>query len=209
MARGVPALWSVLFGLPLLAGGVALHTSNQYLQSFGRPVAALGGFVIIIGLIVQLITPEPPVFQDDENIIDSKNPNQRPTILKATLGIPLFLTASYLLYFTKLPYVYPTIFFFTGLFLYSSGLLGYWRNALTTYYLTDRRLISVYRFLTLNRKEIALPNIQMIQERKSVWEKLVGLGNVRVAAGVADLEIVANNIRDPTAFADQIRTRSN
>lgn len=208
MARGLPALWSVLLGLPLLAAGTALHTADRYLQSFGLPIAALGAFVVIIGLIVQFITPSPPNFHDDESVIDTRNPNQRPSILKGLLSLPFFATAAYLLYMTKLPYVYPTITFFIGLYLYSSGLLNYWQNALTTFYLTDRRLISVFRFLTLNRKEIALPNVQMIQERKSVWEKLVGLGNVRVAAGVADLEIVADNIRDPTTFADEVRDRT-
>lgn len=208
MARGHPAVWSVLLGLPLVVGGLGLHSANRYLQSFGLPVAALGGFVVLVGLTVQFINPSPPAFQEDERLVDSRPPNQRPAILKSLMGIPLFVGAGYLLYFTKLPYVYPTVAFFGGLYLYSSGLLQYWRNALTTFYLTDQRLISVFRFLTLDRKEIALPNIQMIQERKSVWEKLVGLGNVRVAAGVEDLEIVAENIRDPTAFADQIRDRA-
>lgn len=60
----------------------------------------------------------------------------------------------------------------------------------------------------LDRKEIALTNVQMIQERESAWEKLVGLGNVRVAAGVEDLEIVADNSRDPALFAEEIRDRT-
>lgn len=208
MARGLPAVWSLLLGLPLLGGGITLHTADRYLQSFGAPVAALGGFVVVIGLFVQFINPSPPTFNEEETVLETRNPNQRPAILKGVLSIPFFIGAGYGLYMTKLPYVYPTVAFFLGLYLYSSGLLSYWQNALTTFYLTDQRLISVFRFLTLNRKEIALPNVQMIQERKSVWEKLVGLGNLRVAAGVADLEIVADNIREPTSFADEIRDRT-
>lgn len=208
MARGLPAVWSVLLGLPLLAGGVALRSADRYLQSFGEPVAVLGGFVIVIGLVVQFIHPDPPTFQEGEEVIETKNPNQRPSILKGSLSLPFFAGAAYLLYLTNLPYVYPTVAFFLGLYLYSSGLLNFWKNALTTFYLTDQRLISVFRFMTLDRKEIALPNVQMIQERKTIWEKLVGLGNIRVAAGVGDLEIVAGNIRDPTPFADEIRNRT-
>lgn len=208
MGRGLPAVWSVFLGLPLLAAGLALQTADRYLQSFGMPVATLGGFVIVIGLIVQVINPSPPTFQEGETVIDTKHPNQRPSILKGLASLPFFVAAAYLLYLTKRPYVYPTVTFFIGLYLYSSSLWGYWQNALTTFYLTDQRLISVYRFLTLDRKEIALPNIQMIQERKTIWEQLVGLGNVRIAAGVEDLEVVANNIRDPTDFADEVRDRS-
>lgn len=208
MARGLPSIWSLLLGLPLLASGITLHSADRYLQSFGVPVAALGGFVVLVGLVVQFINPSPPTFQEDETVVETRHPNQRPAFLKGVLSLPFFVAAGYLLYLTKLPYVYPTVAFFIGLYLYSSGLLRYWQNALTTFYLTDRRLISVFRFLTLDRKEIALPNVQMIQERKTVWEKLVGLGNVRVAAGVADLEVVANNIRDPTSFADEVRDRT-
>lgn len=105
---------------------------------------------------------------------------------------------------TKPQYVYPTVAFFLGLYLYSSGLLSFWQNALTTFYLTDQRLISVFRFLTLTRKEIALPNVQMIQERKSVWEIRVGLGNVRVAAEVG----ASRWSRTTSAIPRRLRTRS-
>lgn len=208
MGRGRPALWSLLLGLPLLAGSVAVQSGSRFLQSFADPLAALGGFVVVVGLYVHYTHPEAPVFREDEEVLDTRTPNQRPAIVKTVFGIPFFVVAAYLLYYTTRPYVYPTSAFFLGLYLYSTGLLRYWQNALTEYHLTDRRLVSVYRFVSLDRKEIALGDVQMIQERKSVWEKLVGLGNVRVAAGVADLEVVARNIRDPTAFADRIRNRS-
>jgi len=201
-------VWSVLLGLPLLAGGVALHTADRYLQSFGEPVAVLGGFVILLGLVVQSQNPSPPSFRDDEDVLATKTPNQRPAILKGVVSLPCLAGAGYLLYMTKLPYAYPTAAFFVGLYLYSSSLMSYWQNALTTFYLTNQRVISVFRFLTLDRKEIALTDIRLIQEQESIWEKLVGLGNIRIAAGVEDLEIVANNIRDPTVFADQIRDRT-
>lgn len=208
MASGRTAFWSLLLGLPLLASGLALHTADRYLQSFGEPIAVLGGFVVAMGLVIQFINPDPPVFRDDEEVLDTRTPNQRPAILKTLVSLPFFVAAGYLLYYTQRPYVYPTTAFFLGLYLYSSGLLSYWQNALTSFHLTDRRLISVYRFLSLDRKEIPLDNVQMIQERKTLWEKLVGLGNVRIAAGVEDLEIVARNIRDPTTFAEIIRDRS-
>lgn len=208
MGRGRSAAWSVLLGLPLLAGGLALHTADRYLQSLGQPVAALGGFVVVMALVVHLINPSPPTFRAGETVLDERRPNPRPAVMKAVSSVPFFVAAGYLLYYTRRPYAYPTAAFFLGLYLYSGGLLGYWQNALTSFHLTDQRLVKVYRFLSLERKEIAMGNVQMIQERKSIWETLVGLGNVRVAAGVEDLEIVARNIREASSFAEAVRDLS-
>lgn len=93
-----------------------------------------------------------------------------------------------------------------GLFFFSTGLHTYWINTLTTYYVTNQRLIKEYRFISLVRQELPFEKVRGVQERKSVWETLVGLGNVRVASGGGGtLEIVIRNIYHPTDFADEIR----
>ncbi|WP_332900100.1 PH domain-containing protein [Haladaptatus sp. CMSO5] len=120
--------------------------------------------------------------------------------------MPLLITTVYLLYFTNIPYVYPTITFVLGLFTFSTGLHTYWTNTLTNYYVTNNRVIHEYRFISLARHEIPLSKIRGVQERKSVTESLVGLGNVRVASGGgSSLEIRMRNMHDSESFADEIR----
>lgn len=206
MARGRPALWSSLLGLPIAGAGLWLHFRGGALSSWGLPFVALGGFVIAVGVYVRFAAPAPPTLEEDEELVETRYPRQRAAAVKVILSTPFPLVAAFLLFFTRLPYVYPTAAFFVGLLLFSTGVLTYWRNTLTTYYLTDRRVISAYRFVSLNRTEIPLDRIRVIQERRSVVESLVGLGSVRVAAGSGGgLEIVTGNVRDPGPFADRVR----
>ena len=73
--------------------------------------------------------------------------------------------------------------------------------------MTSRRLIKEYRFISLVREEVPFKKVRGVEERRSVWETLVGLGNVRVASGGGDtLEVIVNNIYTPTEFADQVRS---
>jgi hypothetical protein len=206
MARGLPAVWSSIIALPLLGGGIALHTGERYVQSFGLPLAGLGVFILLVGIYVHLVAPDAPTIADNEQILAKKHPKQRAAALKAALSVPFLVAAAYLLYLTEWPYVYPTVAFLLGLGLLSSGLWTYWRNSLTTYYLTNRRIISVYRFFGLARTEIQLHKVRAIKERRSVAETLARLGNVHVAAGGDQaLMISVNNIRDSNAFAEALR----
>jgi hypothetical protein len=53
---------------------------------------------------------------------------------------------------------------------------------------------------------VPLDKVRTVEEQKSIWEVLVGLGNVRVASGGGGgLEITVRNIYRPTAFADEVR----
>jgi uncharacterized membrane protein YdbT with pleckstrin-like domain len=112
----------------------------------------------------------------------------------------------YLLFFTFRPYIYPIGTLFAGLYLLSTGLYAYWTNTLTTYYVTSQRLIKEYRFISLVRQELPFDKIRGVEERRSIWETMVGLGNVRVASGGGGtLELIVRNIYSPTEFADEVR----
>lgn len=209
MARGHPAIWSTLLGLPIAGGGLWLHLRGGHLSSWGLPFVVLGGFVVAVGIYVQFVAPAPPALRDDEELLETRHPRQRAAAVLVILSTPFPLVAGYLLFLTRLPYVYPTLAFFAGLLLFSLGVLTYWRNTLTTYYLTDRRVISAYRFVSLDRTEIPLGKVRVIQERRSVPEALAGLGSVRVAAGSGGgLEVVVGNVRDPGSFAERLRERA-
>lgn len=208
MARGQPAVWSGVLGLPFLVGGGYAYVAGTMVPNeAGLPFVAFGAFTVLIGLYIQFVAaPEPPSMRDGEEIVDTRNPAQRAAIVKTVLGLAVLIVAGYLLFFTFRPYVYPTVALVAGLYLFSTGLYAYWTNTLTTYYVTNQRLIKEYRFISLVRQEVPLDKVRGVEEQKSIWEALVGLGNVRVASGGGGaLEVVVRNIYTSTAFADEVR----
>ncbi|MFB6298346.1 MAG: PH domain-containing protein [Salinirussus sp.] len=210
MARGLPALWSFILGAPFAAGGGYVFFGDPRVavpDEVGLPVLAFGMFVIGLGLYIHLIAaPDPPRMRDGEEIVESRNPAQRAAFVKTLIGLGFLLVTGYLLFLTFRPYVYPTVTFVVGIYSFSTGLHAYWTNTLTTYYVTNQRLIKEYRFISLVKQELPFEKVRGVEERKSIWEALVGLGNVRVASGGGGtLEIVIRNIYSPTDFADEIR----
>lgn len=211
MARGRPGIWSFVIGVPLVLVGGFLYGvagSHPYPALVGLPFVAFGIFIILAGLYVHFVAaPDPPTLREGEEIVDKRHPTQRVAQAKMGIGFPFLLVAAYLLFFTKVPYVYPTATFVVGLYFFSTGIHTYWTNSLTTYYLTNQRVIREYRFLSLIRQELPLEKVRGVEERKSITEALVGLGNVRVASGGGGgtLQVVMRNIGSATKFADEIR----
>ncbi|WP_135825327.1 PH domain-containing protein [Halorussus ruber] len=207
MARGAPALWSTLLGLPFVVVGGWLYVGQTtYPSVIGLPFAFFGAFVVGIGAYVHVVSPTEPRLSDGEELVEKRHPTQRVARVKIVVGLPLLVATIYLLFFTTVPYVYPTATFVVGLYAFSSGLYTYWTNSLTTYYVTTRRIIKEYRFLSLVRREIPREKIRGVQERKSAIEALVGLGNVLVASGGGrSLEIRMRNMERSESFADSIR----
>lgn len=207
MARGLPGVWSALIGLPLIAiGGYITIGETSFPAQFGYPYVLFGVFVLVLGLYIHIVAaPEGPTLRDGEEMIDTRQPIQRASTVKVAVGLPIILVATYLFLFTRQPYVYPTVALVVGLFLFSTGLQTYWANSLTTYYLTNERVIREYRLVSLVRQEVPISKIRGVEERKSLIEAMVGLGNVRVASGAGSLQVVMANIRESADFADEIR----
>ncbi|ACV11542.1 membrane-flanked domain protein [Halorhabdus utahensis DSM 12940] len=208
MARGLPAIWSSAAGIPLVGVGGYMHTVESNVPpEAGLPFALFGGFVVCLGLYIQLVAaPEPPLMRENEEIIETRNPAQRAAAAKTAIGLAALAVAVYLLVFTFKPYIYPTGSLVLGLYWFTTGLHAYWTNTLTTYYVTNQRIIKEYRFISLVRQELPFSKVRGVEERKSIWETLVGLGNVRVASGGGGtLEVVIRNVYSPTAFANEIR----
>lgn len=209
MARGIPAVWSGILGTPFITIGLYVVLLREDIANeAGTPFLLFGAFIVAIGLYIHYVAaPEPPKMREGESLIATRNPAQRAALVKVAVGMPLLLLAAYLFFFTLSPYVYPTVALVLGLYLFSTGLHAYWTNTLTVYYVTDRRLIKEYRFISLVRQEIPFEKVRGVQERKSFVESLVGLGNVRISSGGGGaLEIVIRNIYSSTDFADEIRS---
>lgn len=208
MARGAPAVWSTVLGLPFVVVGGWLYVGqSSYPTVLGVPFASFGAFVVAVGAYVHVLSPSEPNLGESEEVLERRRPTQRVARVKVGVGLPLLAVTLYLLFFTLVPYVYPTITLVAGLYAFSTGLYTYWTNTLTTYYVTTDRVIKEYRFLSLVRQEIPREKIRGVQERKSAIEAMVGLGNVLVASGGGrSLSITMRNMEQSGAFADSIRS---
>lgn len=148
MARGLPAVWSSLLGAPFVLGGGFLYLANEthpYPGMVGLPFVLFGAFVVGVGVYIHLVAaPDPPTLRDGEEIIDTRHPTQRVAQVKVGISVPFLLSAMYLLFFSMVPYVYPSVGFLVGLYFFSTGIHTYWTNSLTTYYLTNQRVIREY-----------------------------------------------------------------
>ncbi len=220
MGRGYPAIWSTLLSLPFfIAGGYVYLMPAERFQIPGASIASsdlklialslavFGLFIFVIGLYVQFAAPPSPSLQEDESIIEERKPSQRVALSKGVLSIPFFAVTIYLLFYTVLPYMYPTLSFILGLYFFSAGIKTYWVNALTQYIATSKRVISEYRFISLRRQEIPINKIRGVEERKSILETLAGLGNIRIASGGGGGSVQLNirNIDDSSSFANKLR----
>lgn len=208
MARGRPAIWSVLFGVFFVSSGAYAYLGQHNApQEIGLPFVVFGVFVIGVGIYIDYVAaPDEPEMDEDEEIIDTRSPVQRAAIAKMGIGSTLLGVFIYMALFTFAPYIYPIAALVPGLYLFSTGLFAYWTNTLTTYYITSQRFIKEYRFISLVRQEVRLDKVRGVEERKSIWEALVGLGNVQVSSGGGRaLQVKAKNIFKSTNFADKIR----
>ncbi|MFC6990271.1 PH domain-containing protein [Haloplanus sp. GCM10025708] len=166
-----------------------------------------GLFVFGVGLYVHFVAaPEAPRMRENEAVVDERDPAQRNALAEAFVSVPFLGVGGYLLYFTQTPLVYPTAVLALGLYLFSRGVHRYWRNTLTTYFVTNQRVIEEYRFISLIRNEVPHEKVRAVEERRSAWDSLFGLGNVAVRSGASgDLTVSVDEVYDPAEFADVVR----
>ncbi|MFT4891364.1 MAG: hypothetical protein ACI9YT_002296 [Halobacteriales archaeon] len=186
MARGVPHLWGAGLGIPSLLGGVyvlATGGTETAPAGLGYPFVILGAVALLLGFYVSRVSPEPPEVEP----IEIFKPSQLSAQLLGVASLPLFVVTIYLLFWTRFPYVWPTLAFVMFVSLFVKGLVRYWQNSLTTYYVTDDRVISEYRFIGVKRNSAEIGEIGSVERRQSAVETLTGLGNVTVRSPSADV----------------------
>ncbi len=209
MARGLPGVWSSILSVPFfISGGYVYLASTPYPELLGLPLILFGGFVFLMGWYIHLVAEPPaPVLREGEEIMDTRHPTQKAALAKVVFGLPFLALAGYLLVLTTVPYVYPTVAFVVGLYLFSTGILTYWTNSLTTYYITNQRVISEFRLLSLVRTEVPIDKVRAVKETKSPIEAMVGVGNIKVSSGGGTgLGVTIRNVDASTEFADELRS---
>jgi hypothetical protein len=167
MARGLPAVVGAVLGLPLIGAGGYAATTAALPSALGAPLAVFGAFLLLVGCYIQFLgAPDPPALQEGEELLAVRQPAQYSAIVTALLGIPLVGAGLYLLFGTRVPYMYPGGVGLLGLYLFSDGVHTYWRNTLTTYYVTSERIVTEYRFLSLKRNEIPFERVRGVGGRR-------------------------------------------
>ena len=198
---------SILLPGPFLVLGVLLiiGTSGPGPLAFG--VLLVGIAILGVGLYVSCsaIAPEPPL-QETETELARRHPSMKPAYARMIVSLPFLAGAAYLLQSTDTPYIYPFVVFLIGMYLFFQGAIRYIRNLHTTYIVTDRRALKMYKFLWLNTREIPISRIVSISEARGLFELLTGRGTVVVASGVGERQIVRmQDITNPAPVADILR----
>lgn len=219
MARGLPAVWSGLLALPFVVTGTYVAAFQaQYPIAEGQTtappeaglvLAVFGLFVFGLGVYVQYVTaPSAPTLRRGERVVDECVPALRNALSQAFASLPILGVGIYLLYFTERQYVYPILALALGLYLFSTGCHKYWQNTLTKYYVTNRRVLEEYRFLSLLRNEVPHDKVRGVEERQTLWGSFFGIGHVVVRSGSGGhLAVTIGGIYDSDEFADVIRAQ--
>ena len=199
---------SILVSAPFFILSGLLISGSGELKPLSFIVLVFGLVILIAGLYISCsaIAPEPSL-QDTETELVRRHPSMKPAYARIAVSLPFLASAAYLLDSTNIPYVYPFILFVLGMYFFFKGALRYIRNLHTTYIVTDRRAIKMYKFLWLNTKEIPVSRIISISEARSLFELLTGRGTVVVASGVGERQVVRmQEIANPAPVADTLRS---
>ena len=204
------AATNLLIGLPFfVAGAFGLANedlSGQAARQASLAVILIGALVVLVGLYVSVLSRPRLNPMSGEEILVLRHPSFKPAFARITMSVPFFAAAGYMVEFTELPYVYPFIPFMAAIYLYFRGIITYWINHHTTYYVTNRRAVHMYRFVWLDTTEIPVNAINSISETRSFIEMLSGRGSVQVASGIGVRHKVRmQEIDDPGRVAEAIR----
>jgi len=202
-----PVIFATLLSLPF---GVMSYLSLQ-MPRIPRPVptvlAVFAGFLFFISVLFQMVAPAPPRMRPNETVISTRHPSRLGAYLRLGASVFGLIGAAYAYLVIPVPAIAPIAGAVVGTVLFAAAIHSYWRSSMRAYYLTDRRLICIRRFVSLQRTEIPLDEVGGIEERRSIAETLIGAGNVKVASGGTDtLVIELTRIPRPAAFVDELRT---
>ena len=199
-------LVNVLIALPFFAVGIVGLARDDLRDDASLAVMLVGALVVLVGLYVSVLSRPRLSLMAGEETLALRHPSMKPAFARIAFSVPFFLAAGYLLQFTTLPYVYPFVPFVIAMYLYFRGVIKYWVNHHTTYYVTSRRAVHMYRFIWLDTTEIPVNAINSISETRGFIETLTGRGSVLVASGIgARHKVRMGEIDDPGPVAATLR----
>ena len=201
------AVSSVLSGSPLIGAGVLLIIDTDLATWASAIIIILGVAVVLCGLYFSFVGSRPRlVLLPNESALELRHPSLKPAVARMVMSLPFFAGAGYLLLQEQSHAVFYFGLSLVGMYLYFQGVIRYWMNRHTSYYVTDRRVVHMYRFAGLHTTEIPTKSINSISESRSFFELITGRGNIRASSGFKSSHMVQmQDIDDPGPMAQVIR----
>ncbi len=197
---------NLVVALPFFLAGAFGMVADDRLAQASLAVMLVGALVVLVGLYVSILSRPRLSLMRGEETLALRHPSMKPAFARIVLSVPFFVAAGYLLEFTGLPYLYPFLPFLVGMYMYFRGVIKYWINHHTTYYVTNRRAVRMYRFGWLDTTEIPVNAINSISQTRSLLETVTGRGSVLVASGIgARHKVRMEEIDNPGPVAETVR----
>ena len=202
----MPAVWSSIVETPFLAFGVAERTgrlSAAVPSQIGLAALGIGLGIVLLGFYVHLISAdgfEPAAY---EQVLVQAHPRTPFVKTKSLLGLVFLSAAGYWLFSTRVPYVYPTVSIFLGGALFATGTWTYWQNTLTSYYLTDERVVTETCFLGSDDSHLHLEKIKSRRVNRPFYLRLFGLGDITLDVGDRQYYLI-RHIEESETFSEEL-----
>lgn len=190
--------WKTLVGLliasPFFASGVLAMMYGQF-EAWAPTTMLAAGVLLFAGTLYFGVARSAPIpdLEEDEYLLVLRHPSMKPAFAQIIGSLPFFVISGYLLEFTYLPYIWPLIPYFTGLFLYFRGIARFWINHLTTYYVTSEYIVHTYQFFPgVEKGSGTIPveeAVNYIGKDRSFFQVLTGRGRVTVHSSVHKVDM--------------------
>lgn len=198
---------ALLSGAPLVAVGMVLLIDSQVDARASLVILGIGLAAILAGLYLGFSGSWLPLdLLPEERPLSVRHPSLKPAFARMITSLIFFVGAIYLLYTEQSYPIYYFALFVVAVYLYYRGVIIYWLNRHTTYYVTNRRVVRLRRFAGLSTTEIPVRAVNSITVTRNFFELVSGRGGVMVSSGIGNLHKVRmEDISDPIPVARTIR----
>jgi uncharacterized membrane protein YdbT with pleckstrin-like domain len=144
---------------------------------------------------------------EDEVVLEWCHPSLIPELPNIVIPTLLAIVASLVLFFTNQVNLGFEVFLLIPLG-FAFSLYDYMRVINTFYILTDDKLMIKENIVRTDTRIVWYENIQDVDSFKGIWERILRIGDIRVAtAGTDQQEFFLDNVRDPEDFVDVINNQ--
>lgn len=209
--RTIPAafriLLSLLSGAPLVVSGLVMLINADLGGWVPVAISYAGVGITLVGLYFSFAGSRPRLnLLPGEKTLALRHPSVKPAFVRMVISLGFFAASGYVLFLDQAYAVLYFALFLAGVYLHFRGVIRFWLIQHTTYYVTDRRAVHMYRFAALNTTELPVSAINSISETRNFFEMITGRGTVIVASGIGNFHRVRmQEIDNPGPMARVIR----
>lgn len=187
-------------GLCFIGGAVIMRYDPQA-EYVGYPPLLLGLAVVVGTVSVFMLQPDSAVLaaRIDEPVYDTTRPTTLPPALVAAGGYVTGSIGIWALFRTMLPIAYPVLVTGLGVYFYTRGVVGVWRNSVTWYFLTESSVVRAYELFWKVTTTVEYIKIAETEVQRTLLQRMLNYGDLVIEKD-SHHQMVANNIDDPERF---------